>query len=139
MLEKNELPLLGDCAPQNKRRTTLEMLLCLRKDEAITGLRLHCAAKTIEDFVVGLVRRMDAYALGLQLAVRLRLDGRIDNFRRDWYADYAFGMGKSILDGKLGLAALENHALAHGEPTPRSDREEYLEEILQSLLFRNFT
>ena len=52
-------------------------------------------------------------------------------FKAGRYAGWDSGMGKQILDKELGLAAVADLAAQRGlEPTPRSGRQEYLENLV---------
>lgn len=93
-------------------------------------------SNTLEDLFITQILAMDAYALGMILAQRTLLDGRMEQFSRDRYASYTYGVGKAILDGSADMDALETHALQRGEVSASSARQEYLEAVLHSLLFR---
>ncbi|MDR3314261.1 MAG: xylose isomerase [Oscillospiraceae bacterium] len=94
------------------------------------------SSNTLEDLCITLLLAMDAYALGLTLAQRTLLDGRMEQFSRDRYASFTYGIGKAILEGTADMDALETHALQRGEVSAASARQEYLEAVLHSLLFR---
>ena len=79
---------------------------------------------------------MDAFALGLRIADKMIADGRIDKFVADRYASYESGIGKKIVDGTATMAELEEYALAMGDVTTNtSGRQEYLESIMNTLMF----
>ena len=80
---------------------------------------------------------MDTFALGLRIADKLISDGRIDKFVDDRYASWNEGIGKDIIDGKVGLADLEKYALEKGEVTDSlsSGRQEMLEAVLNNIMF----
>lgn len=78
---------------------------------------------------------MDTFALGLRLADRIISDGRIDQFVADRYASYQDGIGKKIVDGTISMADLEAYALEKGEVQTGTGRQEYLEGMINSLLF----
>ena len=64
-------------------------------------------------------------------------DGRIDKFVSDRYASWSTGIGKDIIDGKVGFAELEKYALEKGEVTDSltSGRQEMLESIINNIMF----
>ncbi len=93
------------------------------------------ASNTDEDIFYSYIAGMDSFALGLKLAVKLIEDGRIDQFTDDRYASYKSGIGADIVNGKVTLADLEAYTLKHGEVQPSSGRQEYLENIFNSILF----
>jgi xylose isomerase len=64
-------------------------------------------------------------------------DGRLDAFVANRYASYNEGIGKKIADRATSLAELEQYALNMGEvSTNGSGRQEYLEHIVNGMLFR---
>ena len=78
---------------------------------------------------------MDAYALAYKLAVKIRADGKLDGFVADRYASFDSGYGEAIENGKIGFKELEKLVLTKlGEPKPKSGRQEYLENLLNSYL-----
>lgn len=80
---------------------------------------------------------MDAFALGLRKALALIEDGRLDEFVSDRYASWRTGLGARIIAGNVGLAELESYTLANGEViTNKSGRQEYLENIINSVIFK---
>ena len=80
---------------------------------------------------------MDAFALGLLKAAELIEDGRIDQFIKERYASYETGIGAKIRSGKTTLEELAAYAEMMGSVShPGSGRQEYLEGIVNSILFR---
>jgi xylose isomerase len=78
---------------------------------------------------------MDAYALAFKLARRILAEGKFERFVRERYASFDGGFGARIEKRQLGFRQLER--LVHsrlGEPTPRSGRQEYLENLLNTYL-----
>ncbi len=92
---------------------------------------------TSEDIFHSYIAGMDTFALGLRIADKLISDGRIDKFVDDRYASWNEGIGKDIIDGKVGLADLEKYALEKGEVTDSlsSGRQEMLEAVLNNIMF----
>ncbi len=73
---------------------------------------------------------MDAFARGLRIAAAL-LEGRsLEDFVEDRYRGWSGELGSAILSGEVGFSGLEKYTLEHGEPEPRSGRQEMLENIL---------
>jgi xylose isomerase len=93
------------------------------------------ASNTPEDIFYSYIAGMDTFALGLKMAVKIIEDGRIDRFVADRYASYRSGIGQKILNNAVTLAELEQYALAKGDVETGSGRQEYLENIVNSLLF----
>jgi xylose isomerase len=79
---------------------------------------------------------MDTFALGLLKAAALIEDGRIDAFIADRYASYRTGIGAKIRSGETSLQELAAYAETLGAPElPGSGRQEYLESIVNQVLF----
>jgi xylose isomerase len=77
---------------------------------------------------------MDTFALGLILAERIEQDGRIRQFVAERYASWQGELGQKIIHGQVTLQDLEKLALAKGDVTVESGRQEYLEGIINSLI-----
>ncbi len=88
-----------------------------------------------EDIAHAYISGMDTFALGLRLADKMVKDGRIDKFVEDRYASYKTGIGKKIVDDQTSLEELEAYALGLKEVKMESGRQEYLEGILNTLMF----
>lgn len=73
---------------------------------------------------------MDAFAKGLEIAYRMLEDGELEKFIEERYASYRSGIGKDIVDGKVGFKELEAYALSHDKITNSSGRQELLETIV---------
>lgn len=90
---------------------------------------------TPEDIAYAYILGMDTFALGLIKAQQLIEDGRIDRFVAEKYASYKSGIGAEILSGKTSLPELEAYALKKGEPKLYSGRQEYLESVVNNVIF----
>lgn len=74
---------------------------------------------------------MDAFALGLKLAAKIRADGVLRDFVKNRYSTWDSGIGARIEAGSVGFAELEGYMLDKGEVTPNvSGRQEMLENII---------
>ena len=71
------------------------------------------------------------------IAQKMIDDGRIDRFVADRYSSWNTGIGKDIIDGKVGFAELEKYVLEKGEVTDSlgSGRQEMLESIMNNIMF----
>ena len=137
-------PLLGwdtDQFPTNVYDTTLCMYEVLKAGGFTKGglnfdAKTRRASNTPEDIFLAYIAGMDAFALGLRVARRIIDDGRIDAFVRDRYASYQRGIGKKIVEGTATMEELEAYALNMGDVTTnQSGRQEYLEHVINELLF----
>lgn len=88
-----------------------------------------------EDLFHAHIGGMDAYALAFKLARQILADGKFERFVADRYSSYDSGFGKDIEKKKVGFKELEKLVLTKlGEPTPRSGKQEYLENLLNQYL-----
>ena len=93
-------------------------------------------SNTPEDIFLAHIAGMDAFALGLKNAYKIIEDGRIDEFVKNRYSSFNEGIGKDIVDGSATLESLSAYALAlEGEVKPESGRQEYLETVVNSIIF----
>lgn len=79
---------------------------------------------------------MDTFALGLRKAAEIIEDGRIDEFIKERYASYNSGIGAEIVAGTTNLEALYDYAMSLDTVEVSSGRQEYLETIINNILFR---
>jgi xylose isomerase len=77
---------------------------------------------------------MDAFAKGLKVAAKLLEDGVFENFKAKRYASYQTGIGKDIVEGRVGFKELEAYALQNGTTPNESGRQEMLESILNQYI-----
>ena len=82
------------------------------------------------DLFYGHIAGMDAFAKGLKIAHKLLEDGVIEEFVQKRYASYSEGIGKDIVEGKVGFKELEAYALNNKEIKNVSGRQELLESII---------
>ncbi len=130
-----------DQFPTNVYETTLCMLEVLRAGGFTNGgLNFDAKARrgsyTWDDIAYSYIAGMDSFALGLRLAVKIVEDGRLDKFVSDRYASYNNGIGKKIADKTATIEELEAYAREMGDvKTNQSGRQEYLENLLNSIMF----
>jgi len=136
-------PLLGwdtDQFNTDVRELTLAMISILRAGGLGTGgfnfdAKLRRPSIDPEDLFHAHIGGMDAYALAFKLARRILADGTFEQFVADRYASYDSGYGRAIETRRTNFRQLEKLVLTQlGEPTPRSGRQEYLENLLMSYL-----
>ncbi len=135
-------PMLGwdtDQFPTNLYDTTLAMLEVL-KDGGFKKGGLNFDAKVRRgsfepvDLFLGHIAGMDAFAKGLRTAYRIQQDGKLDAFVAKRYDSWTKGIGKEILDGRVGFKELEAYALEHDQVRNVSGRQEWLESLLNAYL-----
>ena len=127
--------------PFNVYETTMCMYEILKAGGLRGGLNFDAKNRrpsyTAEDMFQGFVLGMDSFALGLIKAAAIIEDGRIDSFVKERYASYNSELGRSIHEGKATLEGLAAHAAKLKKPElPGSGRQEYLESIINEILFR---
>jgi xylose isomerase len=73
---------------------------------------------------------MDAFAVGLKIAARIRAEGTLAKFVKDRYASWDSGIGAKVEKGEATIEDLEKYALEKGNPAPNiSGRQEMIENI----------
>jgi xylose isomerase len=89
----------------------------------------------LEDLFYAHIGGMDAYALAYKLARKIRAEGKLEAFVADRYASFDGGYGEAIENGKIGFKELEKLVLKKlGEPKPKSGRQEFLENVVNTYL-----
>ncbi len=86
------------------------------------------------DLFYGHIGAMDAYARALKIAAQIIEDGTLDNFIKKRYSQWDTGLGADIENGKVGFEELEQFVYENGEPELKSERKEYLENILNEYI-----
>ncbi len=138
-------PVLGwdtDQFPTNVYDTTLAMYEVLKMGGLTTGgfnfdSKVRRGSFEAVDLFYGHVVGMDTFAKGLKAAAKMIDDGRIDRFIAERYNSYNTGIGKDIVDRKVGFKELEKHALEHNDIVNTSGRQEMLENILNSYILES--
>jgi xylose isomerase len=129
-----------DQFPTNVYDATLCMYEVLKAGGFTTGgLNFDSKARrqsnTFEDILLAYIAGMDTFALGLRMADRLIRDGRVDQFVKDRYASFQTGIGKKIIENSTNFTELSSYALGLKEIHVDSGRQEYLESIMNNILF----
>ncbi|MDB6113747.1 MAG: xylose isomerase [Lacunisphaera sp.] len=90
-----------------------------------------------EDLFHAHIGGMDAYALAFKIAREILADGKLSGFLKDRYASFDTGFGRDIEKKRVGFREL-NQIVLHklGEPKPRSGKQEYLENLLNTYIHR---
>ncbi len=130
-----------DQFPTNIYDTSLAMYEILKAGGFTTGglnfdSKVRRGSFKPDDLFLAHIAGMDAFAKGLIVADKMITDGKIDKFIDERYSSYNSGIGKDIVDGKVGFKELEKYALEHSDVTNSSGRQEMLESIFNSYLFK---
>ena len=130
-----------DQFPSNVYETTMAMYEIVKAGGLRGGLNFDSKnrrpSNTAEDMFYAFIVGMDSVALGLIKAAEIIEDGRIDNFVQERYASYNSGIGQKIREGTATLEECAAHAAELKKPAdPGSGRQEYLEGIVNNILFR---
>jgi len=96
--------------------------------------KVRRASFEASDLFYSYIAGMDTFARGLKVAARLIEDGVFTDFITKRYASYNEGIGKDIVDGKVGFKELEVYALKNGVSANTSGRQEMLESILNQYI-----
>ena len=136
-------PLLGwdtDEFPCNVYDATMAMYEILKAGGLTGGFNFDSKNRrpsyTYEDMFHAFILGMDTFALGLIKAAKIIEDGRIDSFVKERYSSYDEGIGKKIREGSTNLEELAKYASDLKAPAlPGSGRQEYLEGIVNNILF----
>lgn len=129
-----------DQFPTNIYDTTLCMLEVLRAGGFTNG-GLNFDAKnrrpsnTLEDILLAYIAGMDSFALGMRKALELVADGRIDEFVKNRYTSYNDGIGADIVSGNTSFEKLYDYAMGLETINLESGRQEYLESVINNVLF----
>lgn len=127
--------------PFNVYDTTLAMYEVLKAGGMKNGgfnfdAKNRRPSNTREDMVHGFILGMDTFALGLIKAAEIIEDGTIDKFVSEKYESFNCGIGKKIREGSTSLEELSAHACSLGKcPEPKSGSQEYLEAVMNNILF----
>ncbi len=122
------------------RELTLAMVSILKAGGLGTGglnfdAKLRRPSIDPEDLFLAHIGGMDAYALAFRLARRILAEGALEGFLRKRYASFDTGYGRDIERRRIGFRELNKIVLGRlGEPKPRSGKQEYLENLLNSYL-----
>lgn len=131
-----------DQFPTNIYDTTAAMYEVLKAGGFTTG-GLNFDAKVRRgsfepiDLFYAHIAGMDAFAKGLKIAYKIIEDGKMDKFIDDRYASYKSGIGKDIVDGKVGFKELEAYAMEHDNIKNVSGRQEMLETVLNKYILED--
>lgn len=129
-----------DKFPTNVYDATFGMLEILKAGGFTNGginfdAKVRRASFTPEDIALSYIAGMDTFALGLIKASKIIEDGRIDEFVEKRYSSYESGIGEKILKEEISFEDLEEYVLDKKDFNIESGSQEYLESIINSILF----
>ena len=88
-----------------------------------------------EDLFLAHIAGMDTFAAGLKIAAKLWEDKVLEDNLAKRYESYTRGIGKKIIEGKVGLKELSKYALENKEMEPNTPGlQEYLEMIINQYI-----
>jgi xylose isomerase len=130
-----------DQFPTDIYSATLAMMIILKQNGLGTG-GLNFDAKVRRssidpmDLFYAHIGGMDAFACGLIVAHQIMQDKALSKFIDERYSSFNAGIGAQIMSGKAGLEDAEKWVLQQGAPVLQSGRQEMLENILNSYLYK---
>ncbi len=138
-------PMLGwdtDQFPTNVYDTTLAMYEILLAGGFSSGglnfdAKIRRGSFQEDDLFLAYIAGMDSFAKGLIVAAKLIEDDVFESFKRDRYKSYSEGIGKDIVEGRVGFKELEAYAVRHGAEKNSSGRQEYLESLLNQYILES--
>ncbi|MDQ2084863.1 xylose isomerase [Herbivorax sp. ANBcel31] len=128
-----------DQFPTNIYDATLAMYEVIKAGGFTTGglnfdAKVRRGSFEPEDLFYSHVAGMDTFAKGLKVAYKMVQDGKLEKFIDERYKTYQSGIGKDIVDGKIGFKELEKHALENDQVKNVSGKQEMLEAILNQYI-----
>ncbi len=129
-----------DQFPTNLYDTILSMYEIIRGGGFTTGglnfdSKVRRGSFTEEDLFLAHIAGMDTYAAGLRIAAKLWEDKVFENNLESRYQSYRSGIGKDIIDKKVGFKELESYVLSKKDFDKNdSGKQEYLEAIINQYI-----
>ncbi|MFP4697339.1 MAG: xylose isomerase [Eubacteriales bacterium] len=97
--------------------------------------KVRRASFEAEDLFLSYIVGMDTFAKGLLVADKLLKDRVLEDFVDERYKSYTEGIGKEIVDGKVGFDELVEHALKNDKIVNKSGRQEFLEDVVNRYIY----
>ncbi|MEJ6951218.1 xylose isomerase [Natronospora cellulosivora (SeqCode)] len=128
-----------DQFPTNIYDTTLAMYEILKNGGLGSGglnfdAKVRRTSFEPDDLFYGYIAGMDAFARGLKVADKLLKDKVLEDFIANRYKSYTEGIGKEIVDGKVGFKELADYALENDKIVNASGKQEMLEALLNQYI-----
>lgn len=99
--------------------------------------KVRRASFEAEDLFLAYISGMDTFAKGLKVAHKLLEDGVLENFTEQRYASFKEGIGKEIVEGKVGFKELEAYALKQEGIVNKSGKQEWLESVVNQYIYNS--
>ena len=130
-----------DQFPTDIFSTTLAMLIILNQNGLGSGglnfdAKVRRSSNDPTDLFYAHIGGMDAYAQSLLIAQKIIEDKVLSNFIEERYSSHKSGIGEQIMSGKVGLEEVEKWVLNEKNPVLESARQEMLENILNSYIYK---
>ncbi|MEM9819618.1 MAG: xylose isomerase [Bacteroidota bacterium] len=128
-----------DQFPINLFELTQAMLVILESGGLMGGgvnfdAKIRRNSTDLEDLFLAHIGGMDAFARALLSADAILEKSTYRSLRKNRYASFDGGQGKDFEEGKLSLEDLRQIALETGEPSPKSGKQELLENIINRFI-----
>ncbi|MDI3547570.1 MAG: xylose isomerase [Halanaerobiales bacterium] len=128
-----------DQFPTDIYTTTLAMYEILKNGGLHSGglnfdAKVRRASFEPVDLFYGHIAGMDAFARGLKVAHKLLENKVLEEFVAERYNSYCEGIGKDIVEGKVGFKELEEYVMKNDQITNTSGRQEMLESIVNQYI-----
>jgi xylose isomerase len=129
-----------DQFPTNIYDATLAMYEVLKQGGIAPGgfnfdAKVRRASYEPVDLFHAYIAGMDTFAKGLKAAYNMLEAGALENFVAERYSSFNQGIGKDIVDGKVGFKELEAYALQQAPIRNKSGRQEVLESIVNKYIY----
>ncbi|KMW74655.1 xylose isomerase [Photorhabdus luminescens subsp. luminescens] len=130
-----------DQFPNSVEENSLVMYEILKAGGFTTG-GLNFDAKVrrqsidIDDLFYGHIGAIDTMALSLKSAVKILVDGKLDEYVAQRYSGWNSELGRNILEGKMTLDEVAHYAeTLVQEPKHRSGQQELLENLINRYIY----
>ena len=128
-----------DQFPTDIYETTQAMLIVLNQGGLKPGgfnfdAKIRRNSTDMEDLFLAHIGGMDAFALGLEIAAKLKEDKVFSDILKKRYKSFGSGKGKDFAAGKLTLADLRDHAVS-AKIVNTSGKQELIENIINQYMF----
>ncbi|VEU79861.1 xylose isomerase [Haploplasma axanthum] len=97
--------------------------------------KVRRASNKPEDLFLAHIAGMDSFAAGLKIAAKMWEDGVFEDNLKSRYSSYTKGIGKDIVDGKVGFKELEKYVFDKKDiDENESGKQEYLEALINQYI-----